>query len=1363
MGLHKLTAGDGYTYLLRNVAAQDATHRGRPSLNDYYSDKGEAPGQWWGRGLQSLAAPEGLYANLDAVRAKDIDGQPVDLWTVEAGSYVSEKQMKALFGLGLHPNAQAASAAMEAVGAARAAADEAARLGRPFRVNPAETEMNRRLAVAYRDHNISIGQRWDADVDDEIAAQIKTSIGGEMFADEYGRAPADDRELSGFIARNTRQLTTSVAGYDLTFTPVKSLSVLWALAPRDVAAVLERCHDRAVTDALEWLQSNACFTRTGTDGVAQVDTDGLIAARFTHRDSRAGDPNLHTHVAVSAKVRHTKTVHGVVVSQWLALDGRPLYQANVSASELYNSRLERHVSGALGIAFAERGDRAEKKRTVREVVGIPQELIDEFSSRRAMIDTRRAELSKQFQVDHGREPDAVEQIKLAQQATLETREAKHEPRSLAEQRQQWRSQATQLLGSQQAVQSVIDNVFRPHDHSAGAVTAKWIDARAIAVINTVMESRSTWQRHHVFAEAQRVVRGIGPAASADLADKITARALAEHSIAQHSDRGAEMGEPAQLRRRDGASVYRLHGIQPFTSRAILAAEKRILHATALDGGHTVPADDVEFALLAQAKSGRTLNAGQSALVEAMAQSGRRVMLGLAPAGSGKTTAMTALTRAWECSGGTVIGLSPSASAAQLLRDEIDIPVADTVDKFNWLATNPTGTPGGDAAREWFDTINESTLIIVDEAGKTGTLALDNLIAAAVSRGASVRLIGDDRQLGSVAAGGVLRDIAETSGALTLSQIMRFASAAEAQALSALRIGDPAGLGFYADNHRIHVGTDTTATDMAFAAWCADLDAGRDSIINAPTNDLVDTLNAKARQRRLETLSHTHPSPSGEELCEVDLAGGHRASVGDVIMTKKNDRRLRLSATDFVRNGYRWTVTAVHRDGSVTAVHTASELVMTLPADYVATNVRLGYASTIDASQGATARYRCHTVGGDNLTRQQVYTALSRGVHENHIYLSTAEDDPHRILHPKATHPETAIDVLTRALARDDAQVSATTAARRAADPMLTLGDNVARYTDALGAAAETMLTGEESAAIDANANRIHPGLTDCAAWPVLRKNLALMGANNRNPLRRLAAAATRGGLDGAADPAAVLDWRLDPTGAHSGGTGPLPWLAAQPARVRNDPEWSTYLDRRATLITDQVTQIRHTATTWTTATAPTWARPLITTDPELVADLAVFRAAHKVPDLDTRIAGPELYADRSRAVQTALEQRVAAAIGHPDTETARWNQVVDAIDPRIRTDSYWPQLATHLTAAARTGADVRELITTAAEAGPLPDELPAAALWWRITDNATPAMIAATGLDAATYREAARLIYDRQRRRARERDRHRDTGYGLDL
>ncbi len=99
--MHKLTAGDGYQYLIRQVAAVDSTSRGKAPLIDYYSSKGESPGHWVGSGLASLESTGARW-----VPAGDV----ADVWAVEAGSQVSEAQMKALFGEGLHPNADAIAA-----------------------------------------------------------------------------------------------------------------------------------------------------------------------------------------------------------------------------------------------------------------------------------------------------------------------------------------------------------------------------------------------------------------------------------------------------------------------------------------------------------------------------------------------------------------------------------------------------------------------------------------------------------------------------------------------------------------------------------------------------------------------------------------------------------------------------------------------------------------------------------------------------------------------------------------------------------------------------------------------------------------------------------------------------------------------------------------------------------------------------------------------------------------------------------------------------------------------------------------------------------------------------------------------------
>ncbi|WP_232066822.1 MobF family relaxase [Mycobacterium parmense] len=1304
MTSHKLTAGDGYQYLIRQVAAVDTTARGRAPLIDYYSTKGESPGRWVGSGLASLSS----------TRARPVP--PEDLakvWAVPVDSPVTEAQMKALFGEGLHPNADAITKYVAECGVRGLAAAEAAKLGRKFHIRDSETTFVRALAVAYRDHNEEAGLHWNAPIAAPTRAAIRTVVARRMFAEQYKRAPADDRELSGFIARETRARTTAVAGYDLTFSPVKSVSTLWAIAPRAVATVVEECHDVAVGDALAWLETHAAFTRSGKGGVAQVDTTGLLGAAFTHRDSRAGDPDLHTHVAISNKVA---TVGPDGVLRWLALDGQPVHQFTVAASELYNTRLEAHLGQRLQLRFADVVGEGRGKRPVREIVGISVELMAAWSSRRLAIEARTADLAKQFQAAHGREPTHVETIALAQQATLETREAKHEPRSFAEQRHMWRGQAIEVLGAVRELTAMLGTVLSAPAPQIDAVDDDWITARAAQVIATVARSRATWQRHHVFAEAQRLVRGSGHAADETLADKITETALAEPLSVQHIDiDDGEMGEPAQLRRRDGTSVHSRHGSATYTSQELLAAERRIVAAALRRGGRTVEDIDIELALADSAARDKQLNEGQVALVREMASSGRRVALALAPAGTGKTTAMAALSHAWRSSGATIVGLAPTAAAAIELGEDLSAPT-DTIAKYVWSA-DPASGSSRSAPPPWFTNVGRDTLIIIDEAGKAGTLELDAVITHALARGASIRLVGDDCQLASISAGGVLRNIAHKTDSLTLSQLVRFGSTAESAATLAIRRGDPSGLGFYIDHQRVHVGADQTAADMAYTAWAADLDAGRDSLLLAPTNAIVDTLNARARLDRLAAAD-----PATRRGHEITLSDRLAASPGDLIRTRRNARRLRLSPTDYVRNGYRFQILEIHRNGSIKARHLGSGQTVRLPAHYVIKHVTLGYAATIDSAQGLTAGHACHIVGAGSLTRQLLYVALTRGRIENHIYLSTAESDPHRVLSPKATHPETAVDVLTKTLSRDGAQVSATSAAREARDPFVRLGPAAAMYYNALGDAAQALASPALLAQLHITADQLYPGLTRAEAWPVLCKHLAIIGADGRDPFATLTEAASVGELFSAHDPAAVLDWRIDPTGGHSAGIGPLRWLPATPTLLANDPAWENCLTGRAVLVAELADQIRETVThQWTPATAPAWAKPVLAANPQLAAEIAVFRAAHNVVAEDTTLLGPPQYAVRARTIQKLLENRAQAVVRTQSPHARRFEQLIDSIDPRIRADGYWPQLAAHLAQAATSRPDLPGLVRAAAIQRPLPDELPAAALWWRLAAELTPA------------------------------------------
>jgi DNA primase catalytic core len=1295
MGLHKLTAGDGYTYLTRQVAAHDTTEKGHTSLGDYYDQQGESPGRWVGSGLAGVG-----LAN----------GEPV-----------TAAQMKSLFGDGRHPNAAAVEDAVIAAGGSKAAAIKAGALGRAFPIYEGSSAFQIQVAQQFSAWNIEQGRRWDAPIPAGERAHIRTAVGTGMFTEMFSRPPADARELSGFIARASRQATTAVAGYDLTFSPVKSVSALWAIAPRQIAEQIEAAHHAAVADTLAWLETRAAYTREGRAGVRQVETNGLIAAAFTHRDARSGDPNLHTHVAVSNKVQARD-------GRWLALDGRVLYKANVSASERYNTRLEAELRTRLGLWFADRTPTDVRKRPVREIVGVDERLSEYWSSRRAAIDARRAVLAAQFQADHGRPPTEMEAIALAQRATLETRAAKHEPRSLAEQRAAWRQQAIRVLGSPGALDRLVATaVSRGRREPAVAADAGFIADTAATVVSVVQSDRATWQVWHVRAEAERQLRAAAVARAEldDAAERVVARALRVGSIRLGVD--DPIPEPARLRRRDGSSVYLVAGSHRYTSQAILNAERTLLQAALRRDGRALTDVQVGVALAESAANRFELNPAQAQMVRELATSGARVQVAIAPAGSGKTTAMRTLARAWTGSGGTIIGLAPSARAAAELRREIHTPGCDnhgdTLAKLTYSLTS------GFMPR-WVRNIGPDTLVIIDEAGMAGTADLAQAVHYILGRGGSVRLVGDDQQLASIAAGGALRDIADQVGVVTLSELQRFHDPAEGAATLALRLGDAAGLGFYLDHGRVHVGDETTVTDHAYRAWAADRSAGLDSVMLAPTRDLVAVLNARARADRLAADGR----PTG---AEVQLADGNRGSIGDTIITRVNNRELRTSATDWVKNGDRWRIKTVQRSGTVVATHLGTNHTITLPADYVRANTELGYACTVHGAQGITAG-TCHTVACGDEARQLFYVAMTRGRTGNHVYLVTASDgDTHNIVRPEALFPPTATDILTAVLRRDQAQQSATSIARDLRDPGVLLHDAVARYHDALGYAAEQVVGPDRLAALDAAADALRAGLTDAPAYPTLRAHLALLSVDGVDPMARLHAVGgphTRE-LDTAEDPAAVLDWRLDPTTDQDRG-GPLPWLPPVPSPLRSHPQWGPYLTDRAAHVSRLAADVRTAAARWTPTTAPIWATPLLDpTDDTLRGDLAVWRSANGVDPADRRpTGGPQLAAAAER-YQRELDTRGRNVLGDPARAIAQWASRIERIDQRIPADPYWPQLAERLAAVERAGIDVRTMLTAAAAAGHLPDEQPAAALWWRLARHLSPAATAAThGSGASTLR-----------------------------
>jgi len=246
--------------------------------------------------------------------------------------------------------------------------------------------------------------------------------------------------------------------------------------------------------------------------------------------------------------------------------------------------------------------------------------------------------------------------------------------------------------------------------------------------------------------------------------------------------------------------------------------------------------------------------------------------------------------------------------------------------------------------------------------------------------------------------------------------------------------------------------------------------------------------------------------------------------------------------------------------------------------------------------------------------------------------------------------------------------------------------------------------------LDHDGDQLISELTKETAWPALRAWLLLLMADDADPRAELRNAAQQLELDTAGVRAAVLDWRLDDTRLHN-SLAPLPWLPGLPDRIANNPDWGPYLAARARLIIDLADQVR----TAERADASSWVverRFLPSAD--LVAETQVWRAAMQVQPADLRPTGPTQSSLLARAWQLRLDKQLMAAGIAQDQQ--RTNILVKQI-PNLIKDSFLPSLVDRLEGLDRAGFDATALVRSAAAKGPLPDDHPAAALWWRILDE----------------------------------------------
>lgn len=572
-------------------------------------------------------------------------------------------------------------------------------------------------------------------------------------------------------------------------------------------------------------------------------------------------------------------------------------------------------------------------------------------------------LEHEWQAVHGRTPTRDERAEMMDQATVRSRQRK--TRGDVDLHEQWR--ATVDVDDLAAVNGLVAQSAPVSDGGRLlAGSAEFTDA----VFAELHEQRAWWSRAHVTSEVARLIAEPTP----EVIELETERIITL-CVPLEPDDDAEYADPSAAR---------------YTSTTICEAEARVLNATNDPATFTVtPVRDPQ------------LGDDQLNAVEAIAAGDGRVATVVGPAGAGKTTMLRSVAASLAAGHRDVVVLTLSAGAARVVTDETGL-AADTIETWR--------VGGVDMPRDG--------LVIVDEASMVPTLVLDEMIRVAAVYRSKVALLGDYAQMGAPAAGGLLRDLAALPSAVELTAVRRFANRWERTASKQLRARNAKITATYERHGRIIPAATDTVFDAAAAGWWADTQAGASALV------VTDTA---ADAAEVNTRCQHHLIVAGRLGTHVaDAADGTRIHIGDQIQTRRNTSEIRASDRRRILNRDVWTVTGCLPDGSLEVKHAKRSARAVLPADYVAVDVVLAYATTIAGAQGRTVD-RGHVIVTPRTILASLYVGLTRGKRRNHAYVVCDSHD----------HTEFEFGDLTPAAAfaaavtRDpDSQLSATTIDRR---------------------------------------------------------------------------------------------------------------------------------------------------------------------------------------------------------------------------------------------------------------------------------------------------------------------------------------------
>jgi conjugative relaxase-like TrwC/TraI family protein len=740
-----------------------------------------------------------------------------------------------------------------------------------------------------------------------------------------------------------RQPPKAVAGYDLTFSVPKSVSVLWAGADEAIRAAVLEALDEAVAGGLRYLERHAFRVRVKSRPARAT---GILAADYLHTTSRALEPQLHHHVVVA---NFGLGPDGMA----RALDARFVFHHAKTASFLAAAELRHQLTARLGVTWTA------VENGIAEIQGVPAAALEEMSSR-----TR--------EIVEATEALGVSSARARQVAAWDTRAAKEHGVDLDALFASWDERLTVAGYGPEARANALDRAEGPGLFTAEERVRRF---RELLRSDGLTEHEAVFDRRHI---VQRLAEIAGDRLSADAIDVLAEELIANPELVElRATR--ERSVKRVIRRTDGR-VVKLPGERIFTTTSMLALEHRALSAYERGreaGAGIVPAECAKQ-VLGRERFAR-LSAEQRRFVESLTSSGMRIQAGVGAAGSGKTTALEAAVACWQAGGYRVLGAAVGGTQAVVLSEETGVEgrtVASVLARY---------FDRGD-----FATIDARTVLLVDEASLVSTRDFVALARATEETGAILRLVGDPAQHSAVAAGGIFRYLTEHHPDETpaLSHLYR----QQGEEMAEVRLANAeyregkvieALERLRRDGRITEAESADEAYDLLTCAWYAERQKRvaeperRWSAMTAEHHFERRELNVRAR-----ALLADDGMLSGPELTVAGLS----FRSGDEVIARITDRSLRTegAARDaYVRNGSLGTVVEVHEQGVVVDFERWGRVAVPLPyleckvsADVVG-GLQHAYALTSHAAQGKTFAVAAPLVT-DASSPEGVYVGITRG-------------------------------------------------------------------------------------------------------------------------------------------------------------------------------------------------------------------------------------------------------------------------------------------------------------------------------------------------------------------------------------------------